>query len=206
MESDSILLMGPLAAGKSSIGLELSKRLNLKNYPIDRLKWYYRFKNGYDLSRGTELLRSKGFKSLIEYTKQYFGIDEIKEILNNFKGILDLGATDTYCITLKEFAQLYLLFKPYKNSFLILPSEDDDKTEFILNQRLLQRYERHPFKEEVLDSYLNMNKEFIKHSVLNVFANHIIYVNDRTIDQVCYEIESKLILSDQTNVYRNYIN
>lgn len=42
---DSIVLMGPLAVGKSSMALNISQKLGLQNYLVDRLKWFYRLKD-----------------------------------------------------------------------------------------------------------------------------------------------------------------
>ena len=91
---DEIILIGPMCSGKSSVALYLAETLSILNYPIDRIKWYYRFKNGYDLSRGTKILRSQGFMALLNYFEPYFSLRDIELILNEFRGgIFDFGAS-----------------------------------------------------------------------------------------------------------------
>ena len=66
-QRDEIILIGPMGVGKTTLALHLSERLGKLNYPIDRLKWYYRFRNGYDLAKGTKSLKTSGFQVLSKY-------------------------------------------------------------------------------------------------------------------------------------------
>lgn len=195
MKTNSIIMMGPLAVGKSTIALAISERINWKNYPVDRLKWFYRLKNGYDLALGTSILKENGFDALISYASQYFGPKELKTIFSQFHGVIDLGATDTYCNDLQRYQDLKELFNPMKNSFLILPSPIREENEEILTKRLLTRYESHPFKETVLQSYIEKNNEFIKNATKYKFEKNKIYTKDRTVEDICDEVLSKTILT-----------
>lgn len=186
--NNTIILIGPLATGKSTIALQLSELTGLHNYPVDRLKWYYRFKNGYDLQKGTSLLKKKGFEELIEYADTYFGAKELKEILSSFSGIIDLGATDTYCKGFAKQHELQQLFAPFPNIFLILPSRSIDKCIDELENRIKKRYANHEFKDAVLYSYLEKNKAFIESQSNRLFAKHIIYTEGKSATDVAKEI------------------
>ncbi|UTW66013.1 hypothetical protein KFE94_15340 [bacterium SCSIO 12643] len=192
MRVNSIIITGPLAVGKSTIALELSERIGWGNYPVDRLKWFYRFNNGYDLVAGTRVLKEHGFGALIDYASEFFGPTELKDIFSRFHGIIDLGATDTYCCSPKRYTELKQIFDALNNVFLLLPSKNSQKSENILAKRLKIRYENHPFKEMVLQSYLDKNMEFINSFSQYLLAKHIVYLEDKTIDEICSEIIEKV--------------
>ena len=189
---NSILLIGPLASGKSTIALKLSEIIEVNNYPVDRLKWYYRFNNGYNLSIGTNLLKNKGFEYLIEYANSFFGIAELKTILSQFSGVIDFGAIDTYCDNIVKYNELKSVFENYPNSFLILPTPNVETNISILSERLIKRYEYHAFKKEIVESYIEMNNVILRTQFLYKIAKHTIYIEEKDIYDLCREIISKL--------------
>lgn len=193
---DNIILIGPLATGKSFIAEKLSLATGLCNHPVDKLKWYYRHQNGYNLSESTQILRSQGFEALISHAQQYFGAKEIKHLLRKFKGIIDLGASDTHCQNLSRLQELNAVLEPFQNVFLILPSKDEKMSIEILNDRLETRYKQDPLKKPVIESYLRMNEIFVKSESTKMLAKHIIYTDEKPIEHIVQEI---LMKSNYTN-------
>ena len=191
MINNNIILIGPLATGKSTVAAKLSEITGLLNFPIDKLKWYYRFKNGYNLQTSTEILSNKGFEELIAYVEAFFGTNELKSILNEFEGIIDLGATDSYCDTLQRMRELKRFFHDFPNIFLILPSKNKKKSKEILDQRLYKRYEKDPLKAPVMESYMKMNEKFINSNYNRQIAKHVIYAADKSIETIAQEILKK---------------
>ncbi|MBC8226844.1 MAG: hypothetical protein H8E74_06855 [Gammaproteobacteria bacterium] len=199
LQKDSIILIGPLGTGKSHFARTISDLTGIKNYPIDKLKWYYRFKNGYDLNESTEILKRGGFGDLINYSRQFFGFNELQKILNNFHGIIDLGASDTHVSDYKTFEYLQRLFSKFSNVFLILPYEDDEKSIELLRSRLIERYQNDRQKAPVIDTYLKLNEQFIRPESNRRLAKHIIYSNDRKENEVALEIIQKSKLYNINN-------
>lgn len=197
---ENIILIGPLATGKSFIAEKLSLTIGLCNHPVDKLKWYYRHKNGYNLSKSTQILRSQGFEALIDYAQCYFGPKEIKKLLHTFYGVIDLGASDTHCSNFEQFKELMEVLHPFKNIFLILPSMDKQKSIDLLEKRLLKRYEHNQLKRPVLSSYLKMNQLFVQSESTRLLAKHIIYVEEKSTEEIVSEI---LLKSNFSNDNRN---
>lgn len=186
--NDSIILIGPLGTGKSFLGEKISNVTNLHNHPVDKLKWYYRHQNGYNLSKSTQILKEHGFEALIKYAQQFFGAKEIKHLLEKFKGVVDLGASDTHFQSLAQLQELNEVLSPYKNVFLILPSKEIEKSIDILKSRLLKRYENDTLKSPVIDSYLRMNEIFVKSETTKMLAKKIIYTENRSVNDIVQEI------------------
>lgn len=196
---DNIILIGPLATGKSFIAEKLSLATGLCKHPVDKLKWYYRHKNGYNLSTSTQILRTQGFEALISFAQKYFGPNDLENLLHTFCGIVDLGATDTHCQDLSQLQRLIDVFNPFKNIFLILPSANERKTIEILEERLIKRYEHNDLKRPVLASYLKMNRLFIQSESARLLAKHVIYVEDKSTNEIVHEILLKSnFLNDKT--------
>ncbi|MBC8399808.1 MAG: hypothetical protein H8E16_22355 [Flavobacteriales bacterium] len=201
--NDNIILIGPLATGKSSVAEKLSEITRLYNYPIDKLKWYYRFKNGYDLHISTEILKSQGFEALLSHVEPYFGPNELRKILYDFQGIIDLGASDSYCNDLRKRRKLESIFQNFQNVFLILPSQCEQICVNVLNERLVKRYENDELKAPIIDSYIKMNEKFINSDFNRKIAKHTIYTEGRSIESLAKEIARK---SQFTNYERAVFN
>ncbi|MGV6862391.1 MAG: hypothetical protein ACWA41_11505 [Putridiphycobacter sp.] len=185
---DNIILLGPLATGKSSIATKISELTGLHNHPIDKLKWYYRHKNGYDLCKSTHILKTEGFESLLLYARQFFGLKDLKSILFTFKGIIDLGASDSYYVSDLRRDDFEKLMGKFNNVFLILPSADPEESIQILNDRLQARYENNTLKKPVIESYLKMNAAFIKCETSKKVAKYVIYTKGKTVEECAREI------------------
>ncbi len=190
----SIILIGPMATGKTVIAEKLSELTGYYNYPVDRLKWYYRFQNGYDINKGRRVLQVQGFGGLVNYAHRYFGVEDLENLLTKFKGIIDLGASDTHCEDHVRCEKLIQLFKGYPNVFLILPYEDSQKSIDLLNSRLIKRYKNHPFKYASIESYMEKNEEFVLSMMNQHLAKHVIFANDRAPYLIAQELlfKSKL--------------
>jgi hypothetical protein len=188
---NNIILVGPLATGKSAVAEHLSNITGMKSIPVDKLKWFYRFQNGYDVVRSRNILRSNGFDALLDYAKDFFGPTELEDLLNRFNGIIDFGATDTHSNELRRRSAIYKLLDPYPNIFLILPYEDEKLSEEVLEKRLFKRLKGDPLKGPVLESYLIKNRAFLHSPSTIAVAKHVIYSNDRPFHHIAQEIYYK---------------
>ena len=191
---DEIILIGPMGVGKTTLALHLSEKLGILNYPIDRLKWYYRFKNGYDLAKGTKILRTAGFHELSNYFNSYFGNNELAEILDDFKGgIFDFGASHSYFENFDELYDAKSKLVAFNNIFQLLPTDNYETNCKILDKRIGKRYEDVEWKREVLDSYLEQNRIYLMSNSYSFLAKETIYTEGKTIEQVGEAILAKCV-------------
>lgn len=207
INQSNIILIGPMASGKTAIGNEISYITGYKYTPIDKLKWYYRFQNGYDLVKSQAILRSQGFEALLEYAKPYFTSKDLKELLNQFTGIIELGATDTHSNDLSTIKTINEVLTPYPNIFLILPYDDEELSKSELRKRLIERYKTDSLKKPILSTYIKKNEEFLVSPQNALVAKHIIYCNDRTVHQIAETIISKSELGNKSlKLSANFLN
>ena len=177
--------MGPMAAGKSTIGKELAKSKMLQQIPMDRLRWYYYLKDGFDFVKEDDFETSK---EKIEYWKPFEAKAVIK-IVNDFdNGIIDFGAGHSYFPDEKQFNNVSKALQPIENIFLLLPCEDKEESLKICNERLTKKFER-----ELTASEVEANRDFIFHNSNYKLSKHIIYTKDKSINDTVKEIEKLLV-------------
>jgi hypothetical protein len=71
MLDTNLILIGPLAAGKSSIGKLLGDALGVPVLELDELRWRYYAEIGYDPERAEQLRRNGGIKARSVYWKPF---------------------------------------------------------------------------------------------------------------------------------------
>lgn len=189
---EEIILVGPMGVGKTTLALHLSEKLGILNFPIDRLKWYYRFKNGYNLAKGTKILRESGFQELANYFNDYFGNHELAQILDEFRGgIYDFGASHSHYDNHNDLLEAKKILAPFQNIIQLLPTDDFKTNCKILDERIARRYEDVEWKREVLNSYIEQNRIYLMSNSYSSLAKVTVYTDGKTIEQVGEEILSK---------------
>ena len=87
-----VVLIGPIAAGKSTIGKLLSAALGLPHCSIDDVRFGYYSEIGYDDPLAKRLYESEGFWDLHRYWKP-FEAHAVERVLEDHpNSVIDLGA------------------------------------------------------------------------------------------------------------------
>ncbi len=173
---NSIILIGPMCAGKSTLAELLSRKLNIRNVPMDDVRWFYYYKNGFDL---LEQKKCKSFEEVVRYWKP-FELNAISGLLRDFpNAIVDFGAGHSHYAQSEQLEVARCLLDPYPDVFLILPSSDKEESVKILNQRfadlILKEQRREPTESE-----LEINREFVFHKSNHLLAKKIFYTEHMT--------------------------
>lgn len=169
-----------MATGKSTIAKALGKLIPLEQVPLDRVRWYYYLRNGYSIKYDDSI---NDFHEKMKYWKP-FEVKAVKSVLEEFpNSIIDFGAGHSYFIEASQFNEVSNCLAPYKNIFLLLPSEDKEESLKICNDRLKER-----LKRELDFTEIEANREFIFHQSNYNLAKHIIYTKDKTPEETAKEI------------------
>ena len=84
MKRQEVIIIGPCASGKSTVAIELAKKLKLNCFQVDLLRWYYFYKNGYNLTEASKIFENNNIARLHELW-QPFQILTMKKVLAEFK-------------------------------------------------------------------------------------------------------------------------
>ena len=182
MSENGIILIGPIGAGKSTIGELLSKRLNMPQCSMDKYRWGYYEEMGYDHEYAQRLEKDEGFTGVYRYWKG-FEIYAVERILNEHKNsVIDFGAGHSVYENNVYLDRAKKALSPFKNVVLLLPSSDKEHSLNVLNKR-------NNFESE---EDINLNKHFIDHKSNYELAKHIVYTDGSEPEDTALEVLTRL--------------
>lgn len=171
--TNSILLIGPMGAGKSTISKRLQEDLQLPRISLDdreTLSSIYLKRNHFANFKEFEFyLTSNVLSSLKEPT------------------IIDFGAGHSIYENPLMFYEMKKFLSRFQNIVFLIPSQDKEESLSIINQRLVQ-------KGNSTRNQLNDNSHFVYSPCNEMFATLTEYTFNMTPDQISTDILEKLQL------------
>ncbi len=178
-----IVLIGPIGAGKSTLGKLLADRLSLPQCSMDELRYNYYKEIGYD-EEFAKLKRENGKVWELQRYWKPFEIHAVERLLSErSQCVIDFGGGHSVYEDATLFQRVQQALAPYYNVFLLLPSPDLDESIKILD-------ERNQFE---VDETRSLNEFFVRHSSNYKLAKFIVYTKDKTPEETCEEILEKRV-------------
>ncbi len=114
MLDTNLILIGPLAAGKTTTGKLLGEALNLPVLEIDDLRWAYYAEIGYDPEYAEQLRLEGGIKARGRYRKP-FEIYSVERMLQDYPSgyVMPFGAGNSVYDDPNHFERLQKVLAPY---------------------------------------------------------------------------------------------
>jgi shikimate kinase len=180
----SIILIGPMRAGKTTIGTLLAQSLNIPQVSLDRVRDQYYRDMGYDNDHARKLQEEGGAEARLSYLKP-FEVQLAERILNKYpdRTVIDFGAGHSVYKDPILFERIRKALEPFRYVFFLTPSDDVEEALQILNQRDL---------DDMESGLPEMNREFVTSPANRTLAKFIIYNQDKTPQQTHDEIVSLL--------------
>jgi len=152
MDSE-IVLIGPIGAGKSTIGALLANRLRLPQCSMDELRWGYYKEIGYDEDLAEHIRETEGFWGVNQYWQPFEAYAVERLLQEHNQCVIDFGAGHSVYEDADLFQRVQQALVSYPNVVLLLPSPDLDESIRILNQR----------NKYASEGKLNVNERFVRH-------------------------------------------
>lgn len=165
---NSIILIGPMGVGKSTVARELCKRISLPRVSLDNREQLARY-----YSQRDKFSHSKEFEFYLTAS-----------VLTDLKkpSVIDFGAGHSIYENPIMFFEMKKLITRFSNVIFLIPSEDKKKSIEILNERINRRDGNIP--NATADS-----KRFIERSNLNSqLASITIYTQGKTSLEITEEL------------------
>jgi len=164
-----IILLGPIAVGKTTTAKLLSEKLNKPVISLDDHRFDYYKEIGYDNDHMKELHEKAGIMAIFQYGKIFdaYSIERILEDHNDC--IFDFGGGNIVSGYSFDLDRIKKALDPYENVVFLIPCTDKEETlNFIYKRRSIKSSDRE------LIEYLVYN-----HSNFEV-AKHIVFVKGKT--------------------------
>jgi len=172
-----IILLGPIAVGKTTTAKLISEKLNKPVISLDDLRFEYYKEIGYNNDHMKELHEKAGIMAIFQYGK-IFDAYSIERMLEEYQDcIFDFGGGNVVSGYNFDLERIKKALQPYENVVFLTPSADKEETlEFIYKRRHVKSIDRE------LIEYLVYN-----HSNFEI-AKHIVFVKDKTPEEVSDEV------------------
>ena len=177
-----VILIGPIRAGKSTVGKLLAGRLNLPQRSLDIIFDSYLDEIGYDREHAAGL-KKVGFYELTQYWKAFepYGVERI--VAEPEAAVIDLGGGHSIFEDETLFARVKKALSPFPNVILIMPSPDLEESIAILNERT----------NGYVSNGFDFHDNFVRSRCNYELAKHTVYTKGKTPEETAAEIEKLLV-------------
>jgi len=175
--SPPVVLIGPLAAGKSTVGAELASLLGVPICSLDDVRWAYYDEIGYDAAEAERCFaRGRTPSEKLAYTKP-FEVYAIEQVMaGRPHGVVDFGASNSVYDDPALLARVAAALSG-SHVVLLLPSEDDAASARVLEVRL--RAILRAKGEQMGPDLLALNAYFIGHEANHQLADEVVHTADK---------------------------
>ncbi len=174
----SVILIGPIGAGKSTAGKLVAAALGLPQVSLDDIRFTYYREIGYDDAVADKRYDADGFWGLYTYWKP-FEAHAVERVLTEHPNcVIDFGAGHSVYEDEGLFARVQQALARSPNIVLLLPSADLTTSLDVLRHR-------RPFLRDIVP---DINEHFMTHRSNGELATMTVYTDGRTPDETCAEI------------------
>ncbi len=174
---DDLVLIGPIRAGKSTLGRLLAARLGRPQVSLDALRGQYSREIGFDPQLAAQIRKQAGFLALVYY-RYLFDAHAVERMLAEHHGcVFDFGA-DIFESD-EAFARVQRALAGYPNVILLLPSPDVDESRRILMER---------DTDPPADLHFDLLGYYLRHHSYYDLAKFTVYTAGKTPGETCEEI------------------
>lgn len=177
-----VILIGPIRAGKSTIGKLLAAKLGLPQRSMDKISGKLYDEIGYDRELAKEL-ESRGFYELCKYWKLFEAYAVERLVSEPVETVCDLGGGHSIYEDNALFARVEKALAPFPNVILIIPSPDSEESIAILNERT----------GGFVSNGFDFHENFVNSPCNCKLAKRTVYTKGKMPEETCAEVEKLLV-------------
>ncbi len=180
-----LILIGPMYVGKSTLGNLIAKKFSLPFVSVDEMSDSYYLAMGVEEEELKKKKNSDNFLDFINLVRPYEVKIAAQIVYEYSDSVISFGAGHSYTSDSKDMSLLMEIKASTPNIFLLLPSNESDKSRKILDERIDKDVE---FSRELRESKKYLNIQFIESKSNREFAHHIIYTENKYPEDCVAEI------------------
>jgi shikimate kinase len=179
-----VILIGPIGAGKSTLGTLIGAALGLPQVSLDDIRFSYYQEIGYDEAIAKQRYAADGFWGLYRYWKPFEAYAVERVVTEHPSSVIDLGAGHSVYEDDELFVRVKQVLAPHPNVVLVLPSRDVAISLSVLRDR----------RPSLRDITPDINEHFLTHRSNYELAKLIVYTAGRTAEDTCLEILERVAI------------
>ena len=191
MEETTIILIGPICAGKSSVAEILAAKLGMTQYAMDDLRWELFADTDYDKNVARQLHEAGDTLGRLEYMKPFEVLAVERIVAEKRGGVIDFGAGHSVYKDEELLGRVERALTPVEYVILLLPSPDPDESTRVLNARFREMLEREV--GQVDEKLLALNEHFVRHPSNRRLAMLVVYTEGKTAEETAEEIAAGIL-------------
>jgi len=176
-----IILIGPIGVGKTTIGKLLAQKLSIPFFSLDEEEKQHTVPVGYDVTQYDFIKEQQGSLAAYEYARGFFDEAVVRFFAEHNNGVFDLGGGHPVVPDPKKQQRIKKVLEPYRNIFLLMPTQDVAESLDILRKR-----------NEVAEGEDDFNVLYFKDKTFWDIAKFVMYTEGKTPKETCKEILEKL--------------
>ena len=177
-----VILIGPIGAGKSTLGKLVADALGLPRVSLDHVRFKYYEEIGYDESIAKQRYAAEGFWGLYRYWKPFEAHAVERVLADHPNSVIDFGAGHSVYEDQALLTRVKQAMASHPNVVLILPSADLATSLQVLRDR----------QPSLRDITPDINEHFLRHQSNYELATFTVYTAGRSPEDTCAEILQRI--------------
>jgi shikimate kinase len=173
----TIVLIGPMSAGKSTQAQLIAEALGRKRVGLDEIRWDYYKEIGWTIEAQREAAKAEGMAGVLRYWKPFEAHAVERVLADHPNAVIDFGAGHSVYDDADLLARVQTALAPISNVVLLRPSDDDNESLEILEAR-----------DSIQVDGMDGNLFFLKSPDIEALASHVIITEGKTPAQTCDDI------------------
>lgn len=183
-QASDIILIGPMGAGKSTIGEILAQKLGLPQVSMDRVRFDYYAEAGWGTQEQKETFETEGVAGYYRRWRQFRLLVVERILKENQNCVIDFGCGHSVYEEDADLERACELLAPYANVILLMPSPDLDESVAILRQQ-----------NTLQINGMEANRFLMTHPSNQELAKLVVYTKGKTPSETKDEILQRLELT-----------
>lgn len=180
----SIILIGPLGTGKTTIAGLLASRLGWTGIDLDDLRWGYYNELDYDAAYVDSLRTQDDWHTIGRYWKP-FEVHGVERVLADYpeNHVIAFGAGNSVYDDPELFERAKAALAPFPHVVLLMPTPEVDQSAVILRERISARMPQ--LSPASLDYLTTLNMDFMSSPSNARLAKQTVYTDGQTPEETC---------------------